>query len=289
MSTGTTSAMKLRLVSAAHGARWIRSGALAVLRFPLAFASIFALGLFALMVAGFVPYLGQLTLLLLLPAGTLVFMIASRLASERHGPLPLAVVEVLRAPRAERLALLKLGVATLVAMAAAAYASHFIDHGVLWKFVAELAQAPSQSPSQAPLQAPLEAHASPGSVLAPSVAVNPAVQASLLLQMALFMLVSIPFWHAPALVHWGGYGWAPSMFFSTIAVWRNKAAFAVYGLSWLALMMAFSLALTACSALLGPVVATVIGVPTVLFGWTLFFTTRYFTFIDCFERTGADG
>ena len=47
--------------------------------------------------------------------------------------------------------------------------------------------------------------------------------------------LSIPFWHAPALVYWGGQGWAKSLFFSTVALWRNKGAFALYGLGWLAL------------------------------------------------------
>ena len=43
----------------------------------------------------------------------------------------------------------------------------------------------------------------------------------------------MPFWHAPALVYWGGQTVGKSLFFSTVACWRNKGAFAVYALDWL--------------------------------------------------------
>lgn len=263
--------MRLRIVPVGHGARWIREGAVALMRFPLAFASIFATGLFALMLSGFIPYVGELLLLLVLPAGTLVFMIAGRMANAGQAPLPRAFVEVFRAPRVERIALLKLGAASAVAVLAMLFVAHLIDGGVLWRFLVELSNSQTQISGVAPAR------------------VSPRVQLSVLINMALLMLASIPFWHAPALIHWGGYGWAQSMFFSTVAFWRNKGAFAVYGFTWLALSMTFSLVLTAAAALLGPVIATFALVPMVLFGWTLFFTTRYFTFAACFEGDAEDG
>lgn len=265
------SAMKLRLVPATQGMRWIREGALAVVRFPLAFASIFATGLFGVMVLGFVPYhIGELLFLVLLPTGTLFFMVASRLAAERQGPLPMAFVEVLQAPRPVRVELMKLGVAAMLSVVASMLLSHLLDHGVLWRFVAQLGEMQSRPD------------------FTPPAAIDPQVQWALLLQMALVMVVAIPFWHAPGLIHWGGYRWAQSMFFSAIAIWRNKGAFAVYGFTWVALMTASSLVLTVAAALLGPVIATFPLVLTALFGWTLFFATRYFTFIDCFERSAVD-
>ena len=53
-------------------------------------------------------------------------------------------------------------------------------------------------------------------------------------------LLSVPFWHAPALVHWGGQGVAQALFSSTLALWRNKAAFALNGLLWFAAFMTMS-------------------------------------------------
>ena len=49
----------------------------------------------------------------------------------------------------------------------------------------------------------------------------------------------MPFWHAPALVHWGDQGPAQALFSSTLAVWRSRGAFAVYLLSWLGIIVAF--------------------------------------------------
>ena len=62
---------------------------------------------------------------------------------------------------------------------------------------------------------------------------DPRLQLGLLLRIGLAGLLSVPFWHAPALVYWGAQGWAKSLFFSTVAIWRNKGAFAVYGLGWI--------------------------------------------------------
>ena len=64
-----------------------------------------------------------------------------------------------------------------------------------------------------------------------------ACEAGLLLRFGLLGLLSVPFWHAPALVHWDAQGAAKSLFFSTIAVWRNKGAFIVYSLAWLGVFM----------------------------------------------------
>ena len=53
-------------------------------------------------------------------------------------------------------------------------------------------------------------------------------------------LLSIPFWHAPALVWWQGQGVAQSLFSSTVACWRNRTAFLVYGLMWTLTIVVFS-------------------------------------------------
>jgi len=55
----------------------------------------------------------------------------------------------------------------------------------------------------------------------------------------LIAALSVPFWHAPALVHWGDQGPAQALFSSTLAVWRSRGAFAVYLMSWLGIIVAF--------------------------------------------------
>jgi hypothetical protein len=50
---------------------------------------------------------------------------------------------------------------------------------------------------------------------------------------ALYLPLSLLFWHAPALVHWHGVSPMKSLFFSIVACVRNVGAFTVYGLAWL--------------------------------------------------------
>ena len=64
-------------------------------------------------------------------------------------------------------------------------------------------------------------------------------------------LLAVPFWHAPALVHWGGQGVAQALFSSTLALWRNKAAFVVNMLLWAGLLMAVTSLVTLVFSLVG--------------------------------------
>ncbi|VCU70697.1 hypothetical protein PIGHUM_02773 [Pigmentiphaga humi] len=54
----------------------------------------------------------------------------------------------------------------------------------------------------------------------------------------LYVIIAGLFWHAPALVAWHKLGLRKALFFSGIACWRNKGAFLVYGLTWLAVVLA---------------------------------------------------
>ena len=99
-------------------------------------------------------------------------------------------------------------------------------------------------------------------------------------------LVAIPFWHAPALIHWGGHGAAKSLFFSIVACWRNKGALAVYSLGWGAVIMLFAFVSTTLLALLGvPQLAVLFFMPAVLMLSAAFYASLYFTFADSFEPT----
>ena len=51
--------------------------------------------------------------------------------------------------------------------------------------------------------------------------------------MALYLPLSLMFWHAPALVHWHDVSPIKALFFSLVACIRNFGAMAVYFFSWL--------------------------------------------------------
>ena len=101
---------------------------------------------------------------------------------------------------------------------------------------------------------------------------------------ALFIPVSLLFWHAPALVHWHGEPPIKSLFFSFVACMRNFGAMTVYSLTWLGVFVLVSIAVSLIAALTGSVelVATLM-YPAAMVLAAMFFTSLYFTFRDNFS------
>ena len=106
----------------------------------------------------------------------------------------------------------------------------------------------------------------------------------LLTAAALGTLLSVPFWHAPALVHWGGQGVRQALFSSTLALWRTKGAFVTYMLAWGGVLLAVRRSSAALLfGLIGaPQLAGVVGVPAGLVFSTVFYVSLLFTFNDSF-------
>ncbi len=53
----------------------------------------------------------------------------------------------------------------------------------------------------------------------------------------LYLVISMLFWHAPALIGWHDVPLGQALFFSMVACWRNKWAFMLYGISWGAIFL----------------------------------------------------
>jgi hypothetical protein len=105
----------------------------------------------------------------------------------------------------------------------------------------------------------------------------------LVCRFGLIALLSVPFWHAPALVHWGGQSPAQALFSSTLAVWRSRGAFVVYLLSWLGIIVAFGVTTALLAGLLGArEMAGMLLLPSVLIFSTVFYVSLLFTFHDSF-------
>jgi hypothetical protein len=71
---------------------------------------------------------------------------------------------------------------------------------------------------------------------------------------AVFLLLYLPvqmaMWYAPVFVGWHRVPPAKALFFSFVAVWRNKAAFIVYGIGWMLVAVTLSMALQVLRAAL---------------------------------------
>lgn len=262
--------MKLRLVEPGRGVAWVRDAFRVFGRQPIGFAAVFASCLFVLMLLSLIPIVGTAALLVLPPAGSLVFMIASRIAAvDGKGPMPGAFTELAGAGRRTWLELVKMGLLYAALTFVGFWLAGVLDGGAFESAVESMGRERA-TPEQTAQRF-----------------LDPRVQLGLFLRLALASIVSLPYWHAPALVHWGGLGWSKSLFFSTVAVWRNKSAFVVYGLVWAGIFLAGVTVVAVVVGLSGLPQLALLATPLTLALTTIFYASLWFTFADSFH-SGLD-
>lgn len=263
-------ALLLKPVEAARGWRWIADAFRLFARRPLAFTSLFVLFLFAALFSALIPVVGGVLQMMSLPLLSLGFMIASHSALAGGPVTPLQFIEPLRGDPARRRSLLILCVAYGVAAVAILLLCDAISGGALDRLQTLMAQA------DAP-QAEIDA------VLA-----EPGLGWAVISGATLATLLSVPFWHAPALVHWGGQSVGQALFSSTLAVLRSKAAFLLYGMAWFGLIVLFGVLVALVFGLLGArQVGSAIALPAGLLFSTVFYVSLLFTYNDSFGAESA--
>jgi hypothetical protein len=257
--------LRLRDVPALQGASWVRRGLMTFARRPLGFTSQIVAFFFATMVLSLVLRdVGSVLSLMALPLLTLGAMAGTQQVLSGGQVHPGQLVAPLRRAGPTRKALLLLcalyGVLTLGLL--------LLTQALLGDAVQQVQAIYSGDAKQA------EAAAGDAGTL----------MRALLLQAVGVSLLSVPFWHAPALVAWGGQGLGQALFSSTLAVWRCRGAFLVYGLVWLGLMLLMGTAAALLAALVGePKLAAVAALPMALLLMTAFYASLWFTFADSFE------
>jgi hypothetical protein len=264
-------ALQLKTPHPARGAQWVREAFRLFGRRPLAFTGLFAVFLFAALMTVFVPYLGGVLQMMMLPLLSLGFMVAS-LSALNGGPVqPGQYIEPLTADPVRRRNLLVLCAAYGVAAVALLLLSNTLADGKLMELQRLMGSGDAN---------PEEINA---------LAADRGVFVGTLTAIFGATLLSVPFWHAPALVHWGGQGIAQALFSSTLAVWRAKGAFLVYALTWAALIAGFGLITAVVLGLLGvPALAGALALPAGLMFSTVFYVSLIFSFNDSFGQTTAE-
>lgn len=258
--------MRLRSVPRNQGIVWVREGIRVFFRHPLGFAALFASFVFLAFGLALIPLVGPFVSLAILPLASQGFMIATRTVLAGGVPTPLVLFAPLRGERARVVSMLWLGALYAASAFAVFWVSGLVDGGAL----ASLMQGVPEGPDAA-------------EVLAAKLAA-PGLLSGLALRLGLSALLSVPFWHAPALVYWDGQRAAQALFSSTLACWRNRGAFTVYGFAWFGLVMALGIVANLLIALLGnPQLFAVAGFPVSLIVTTVFYASLYFTFADSFE------
>ena len=257
--------MKLNIVPARTGWLWVKLGVSTFLRQPLALSGLFFMFMAVISLAGAIPVVGLALALAVLPACTLGLMAASKEASTGKFPMPVVFLSAFRAGQQQVRTMLTLGLL---------YAAGFwIIMGMTTLFDGGAFAGRYLSGGMPTLE----------------MAQDPGVQTAMLAFLALQMPLSLMFWHAPALVHWHQVPALKSVFFSLVACLRNFWAFTVFGLAWVAMLVLVIVVVSVFAALIGaPQVAGVVLLPASLLIATMFFTSTYFTFRDCFDTGTGD-
>ena len=259
--------MKLNIVPARTGITWVKLGFKTFIKQPLAMSGLFFMFMAMLSVATLVPFIGAALALALLPAATLGLMAATQEATKGKFPMPSILISAFRAGKQQMRSMMVLGGLYAVGFLALMAVSALIDGGQFAKLYLL------------------------GGKITEDMVLQGDFQAAMWVTLALYLPLSLLFWHAPALVHWHGMSPVKSLFFSFMACYKNWAALTVYGVVWTLVFMLAMVLVTLTAALLGnPSIAALAIFPVALVVLAVFFTSVYFTFRDCFSSNdnGSD-
>lgn len=275
-------ALSLKPVPPARGMRWVGDAFRLFRRRPLGFLSLFAAFIVGFLLFAMIPWVGQLAMMAL-PLLSLGFMVAAQSAL-LDGPVRFSqYIEPLRTDARRRRALLILCAIYGAAMLAIVWLANGLSEDALGRLQALISQGAGQDAVVAAMQS------------------DPGLRTASTAVSVLGTLLTIPFWHAAALVHWGGQGVLQALFSSTLAVWRARWAFTLYGLTWFGLaVVLLPVVVVVSSVLFGVIGAPSVALVVVWLAWAVFWSVFYisvlFTFNDSFggatpppPDAGADG
>ena len=255
--------MKLLTVPASRGVSWMLGGFQVFARQPLAYTALFMVFMFGLKLLSLLPGVGGLLALVLMPAASVGFVQASEAVVAGRVPSPALLVAALRGARPRTMVMLQLGLAYAMAALLAMWLLDLADPDFRANLAAFIKRAQEATEAQVP---------------------DADVQNGLLLRLLLTVLVTLLFWHAPVVVHRSNVGVAQAVFSSVVACWRNRGAFAVYGLAWAVLPVLSAIVLVTFFSLIGQAQLAVLPlVPLLLIGSTAFYASLHFTVADCLD------
>lgn len=264
--------MKLNIVPARTGVTWVRTGLRAFARQPLSFISLFFFFMALISIASQVPLVGVAIALALLPTMTLGLMAATaQAAGPEKPPAGTVFLAAIHAVRSDVRPLAVLGVMYAVLFLLVMAISALADGGQFARVYLL------------------------GGQLTRELAESTEFQVALWIAMALYLPLSLAFWHAPALVHWHRVPPAKSLFFSFVACFRNFGALTVFGLVWVGVFIGAGIVLSLLATVLVAMGAMGVGEGASAIGGVLmiggalvmaamFFTSTWFTFRDSFQE-----
>lgn len=251
--------MKLNVVPAKTGTLWVRQGIRAFWKQPLALTGLFFMFMASMSILSIVPVLGSFLALMLLPAATLGLMAATREVELGKFPMPFILAAGFRTGADGKKNMILLGLIYALCFVGVMGISTLVDGG-------DFAQLYLV-----------------GGTLDAETVMEPDFQNAMWLSMMLYLPLSLVFWHAPALTHWHGVPVGKSLFFSAVACLSNWRAFLMFGVMWTGIFMGTTLIITLIGSLLGDgEFAAMALLPAMLMMASMFFSSTYYSFVDCF-------
>jgi len=251
--------MKLNVVPAKTGTLWVRQGIRAFWKQPLALTGLFFMFMASMSILSIVPVLGSFLALMLLPAATLGLMAATREVELGKFPMPFILAAGFRTGADGKKNMIVLGLIYALCFVGVMGISTLVDGG-------DFAQLYLV-----------------GGTLDAETVMEPDFQNAMWLSMMLYLPLSLVFWHAPALTHWHGVPVGKSLFFSTVACLSNWRAFLLFGVMWTGIFLGTTLIITLIGGLLGDgEFAAMALLPAMLMLASMFFSSTYYSFKDCF-------
>lgn len=205
-----------------------------------------------------IPIFGQMALIIATPSFTFITLAACRRIQAGEAMQLGMWTEPLRAPNVRK-RLLVLGLAYLLCCLAGGVIATlpFLDN----------------------LTAALE-----GAEQIDDLALLRAMQAPMLTFGVLYILISMFFWHAPALIGWHDVPMKRALFYSMVACWRNKWAFLLYGISWGAIFFAVQMAGTLLVVLgISPAVMQLLMTPVNIAVAAVLYASFYPAYVSVFR------
>ncbi|TAL24144.1 MAG: hypothetical protein EPO01_06045 [Aquabacterium sp.] len=269
MADASPPTLALRTLQARAGLLWVQQGIAACARNPLGFTALLVVTTLGFQLIAQLPLIGPAIALMAMPFVWLAYMRATRLTlgGQRFGLQVLA--DIWRVPAPRRNALVRVSSLYVAAVLACFVVVVLVyRNGPDAGLVGKLLQA-MEDKRQEDVEALLA-----GSRL----------WVYALLLSSLLSVVSLVFWHAPALAHALGMRPGKALFFSAMACWHNRAAFLVYGLAWGALGFLVMLVSALAGQLLqSEAAAAVIALPSMVLLMASFYASLHFSTADCFQ------
>jgi hypothetical protein len=272
--------LQLQLVNARQGVQWIRQGFAVFVARSGSFALLFGVLMLGILVLQALSWPGAVLMMACMPLMSLWFVL---LTHQVLAQKPMSLIQTLRAPFVTRgtlagvgaqqsrqlRALALLGLIQVAGVVLIYVLGDWLDGGALQKLMEQAAMQSSETTKP---------------VISPEV-ISSEAQLGLLVRLGLGAALSIPFWHAPMLVYWGAYSAPKALFASTLAVWHNRGAFALYVVGWLGIGMAVLTTTSLLATLLGSALTALLLPTAWLVLCTVFYASLYFTFAGCFAAS----